>query len=252
MHKYSVKQLSKLAGVSVRTLHHYDKIGLLKPAARSDKGYRFYKKTELLKLQQILFYKNLSFPLKKIKAILEDPDFDLITALEFHQEELKRQAIRTQQLLVTIKKTISQLKSKNLNMTDKELYQGFSAEEAQTMREEVKSRWGEKELLAAEERIRQMGKSGWNDTKRKGEEINQLLADLMDLHPSDAQVQQAIALHFRHMNCFYKVSEARYRGLAQMYVEDTRFKANYDKYRNGLAVFIRDSIFIFCENGMGK
>ena len=88
MKKYSVKKLAKLAGVTVRTLHHYDKIDLLKPALRSDKHYRYYGQEELLRLQQILFYKELGFPLQEIKEILEDPDFDLIEALESHKKAL--------------------------------------------------------------------------------------------------------------------------------------------------------------------
>ena len=250
MHKYSVQQLSKLAGVSVRTLHHYDRIGLLKPAERSEKNYRYYGEEELLRLQQILFYKELDFPLKEIAEILNDPDFDLVKALEFHQVELLRRADRMQQLLVTVDKTIHSLKNKKNMMSDKELYEGFSQEEIDSMRNEVKKRWGAKELLNVEERIRKLGKGGWKDHKAKGEEINQLLAELMDFHPSEKQVQQAVVLHFEHLNFYYEVSKERYEGLGKMYVDDERFKMHYDKYRDGLAVFLRDAIFIFCQNGL--
>lgn len=248
MHRYSVQQLSKLAGVSVRTLHHYDRIGLLKPAERSEKNYRFYGKTELLKLQQILFYKELDFSLKKIAEILNDPDFDFLKALEFHQVELLRRADKMQQLLVTVDKTIHSLKSKKNMMTDKELYEGFSQEEIDSMRKEVKKRWGAEELLEVEERIQKLGKDGWENHKAKGEEINQLLAEIMDLHPSEKQVQQLVAMHFKHLNFYYEVTKERYEGLGKMYVEDERFKAHYEKYRDGLAVFLRDAIFIFCQN----
>lgn len=248
MHRYSVQQLSKLAGVSVRTLHHYDRIGLLKPAERSEKNYRFYGKTELLKLQQILFYKELDFSLKKIAEILNDPDFDFLKALEFHQVELLRRADKMQQLLVTVDKTIHSLKSKKNMMTDKELYEGFSQEEIDSMRKEVKKRWGAEELLEVEERIQKLGKDGWENHKAKGEEINQLLAEIIDLHPSEKQVQQLVAMHFKHLNFYYEVTKERYEGLGKMYVEDERFKAHYEKYRDGLAVFLRDAIFIFCQN----
>jgi len=250
MHKYSVQQLSNLAGVSVRTLHHYDRIGLLKPAERSEKNYRFYGKAELLRLQQILFYKELDFPLKKIAEILDDPDFDFLKALESHQVELLRRADRMQQLLTTVDKTIHSLKNKKNIMTDKELYEGFSQEEIDAMRNEVKKRWGEKELLEVEERIQKLGKEGWDDHKAKGEEINHLLAELMDFHPSEKQVQQVVAMHFKHLNFYYKISKERYENLGKMYVDDERFKANYDKYRDGLSVFLRDAIFVFCQNGL--
>lgn len=250
MHKYSVQQLSKLAGVSVRTLHHYDRIGLLKPAERSEKGYRIYSKTELLKLQQILFYKTLDFSLKEIATILDDPDFDLIKALEFHQMELSKRADHLTQLLITVNKTLHSLKNKKNMISDKELYEGFSQEEINTMRAEVKKKWGADELLAVENRIQELGKDGWNDHKAKGEEVNQLLADLMDLNPADLQVQQAVELHFKHLNFYYKVTKERYEGLGKMYVEDERFKAYYDKYREGLAIFLRDAIWVFCQNDL--
>ena len=184
MTNYSVKQLSKLAGVSVRTLHHYDRIGLLKPAFRSEKGYRFYGKKELLQLQQILFYKELDFPLKEIGEIINNPDFDLIEALEFHKEQLILRSKRLDELLTTIEKTIIELKTKNEVMKDHEMYKGFSEEEMKSMRTEVAQRWGKDKLLEAEDRIRKMGLEGWEDTKKKGEEISRLLADLMDFAPS--------------------------------------------------------------------
>ncbi|MDN5203708.1 MerR family transcriptional regulator [Fulvivirgaceae bacterium BMA10] len=248
MTSYSVKQLSKLAGVSVRTLHHYDRIGLLKPAFRSEKGYRYYGRTELLTLQQILFYKELDFPLKEIAAIMNDTSFDLLTALEFHKQELKKRSDRLEKLLATIDKTIVELKNKNEMMTDKEIYEGFSEEEVRAMKQEVAERWGEEQLTESEERIRKLGKDGWKDTKEKGEEINQLLADLMDLQPSDERVQKAIALHHQYMNTFYEVSKEGYRGLGKMYVEDARFTAYYEKYRKGLAMFIHQAIEVYADS----
>lgn len=248
MTKYSVKQLSKLAGISIRTLHHYDQIGLLQPAFRSEKGYRYYQKAELLRLQQILFYRELGFPLKAITEILNDPDFDLIKALEFHRKELNKQALRMQQLLVTIDKTIHELKNKKEMMKDKELYEGFTPEEVKKMRKEVADRWGEKQLLETEERIRQLGIDDWQDNKKKGEEITQLIADLMDLDPDHAQVQQAIGLYHKHLNFFYEVTKERYRGLAKMYTEDERFKAHYEKFRTGLADYMYKAISFYCDN----
>ena len=249
MKKYSVKELAKLASISIRTLHYYDKIGLLKPAFRSEKGYRFYGRTELLLLQQILFYKELGFSLKDIEAIIKSADFDLINALESHKKALKNQLGNIKQLLKTIDYTINELKNNEM-MKDEEIYAGFSPEEMKSMRAEVTKRWGAEELKATEDRIRAMGKDGWKNAKQKGEEVNQLLADLMDLPVESINVQRAIELHFRHLNLFYEVSKERYLGLANMYVEDERFKAHYDKYRTGLAVFIKAGITVFCENGL--
>jgi DNA-binding transcriptional MerR regulator len=248
MTHYSVKQLSKLAGVSVRTLHHYDRIGLLNPAFRSEKGYRFYKRAELLKLQQILFYKELDFSLKEIGDIINDPSFDLINALEFHKDQLLKRSKRLEKLLTTIEKTISELKNKNKVMKDNEIYKGFSEQEVKSMRNEVTHRWGKDKLLEAENRIRNMGEQGWEDTKQKGEEITQLLADLMDFSPSDIKVQEAIDLHHRFINQFFDVTIESYRGLGKLYVEDERFNSHYEKYRSNLASFIQAAINIYCGN----
>ncbi len=250
MTEYSVQQLSALAGVSVRTLHHYDQIGLLKPARRSEKGYRFYGRAELLRLQQVLFYRELDFSLKEIGKIVNDPHFNLLEALESHRSELQKRAERYRVLLSTVEKTITELKTKKKMMTDEEMYKGFTKKEVNAMRREVVERWGEEDLLAVEERIRLLGKEGWDDHQKKGEEINQLLTELMGLEPDDHHVQEAVALHHRHLNFYYEVSEERYRGLAEMYVEDERFAGYYNKYREGLANFLEKAINVYCDNGM--
>ena len=250
MTKYSVKQLSKLAGVSVRTLHHYDRIGLLKPAFRSEKGYRYYAREELLLLQQVLLYRELGFTLKAIDEIIHDPAFDLIQALQSHRRELEKRIKDTRQLLQTIDNTIVALKNETEMLTYKDLYQGFSPEKADAMRKEVAERWGEEKLNEVEERLRKLGRDGWNDLQKKGEEISHMLAELMDLDPQSVPVQEAIALHFKHLNAFYEVTESRYRGLAKMYVEDERFTAHYDAYRKGLATFMLPAIEHFCDNGL--
>ena len=134
MTEYSVQQLSAFAGVSVRTLHYYDQIGLLKPARRSEKGYRYYGKEEMLKLQQILFYRELDFPLKEIGKIINDPRFNLLEGLEFHKAELQKRAARYQALLATLEKTIVELKTKKKMMLEEEMYKGFTREEVKTMR----------------------------------------------------------------------------------------------------------------------
>src|SRR5512136_2331510 len=99
---YTVQQLARLAGVSVRTLHHYDHIGLLAPSARTAAGYRLYGAADLLRLQQILFFKELDLPLDEIQDILDDPDFDQIEALESHKRLLRERADRLARLLMTI------------------------------------------------------------------------------------------------------------------------------------------------------
>lgn len=121
---YTVKQVARMSGVSVRTLHFYDEVGLLKPAYQSPSGYRFYEEPQLLTLQQILFYRELGFELKQIKSILGQPDFEKAAALLSHREVLRENLARTRTLLETLDKTAAHLKGTK-KMNDAELFRGF-------------------------------------------------------------------------------------------------------------------------------
>ena len=139
---YTVKKLADLAGTSVRTLHYYDRIGLLKPESRSDSGYRRYGEEAVLRLQQIMFFKELDFSLEEIREIISRPDFDLIEALQSHRFLLLKRAGRINTLISTVDKTIRKLKGET-NMKIKEYYDGFSDTQVEKYRREVRQRWGE-------------------------------------------------------------------------------------------------------------
>ena len=246
---YTVKQLAKLSGVSVRTLHHYDEIGLLKPAQRTEAGYRLYGRNELLRLQQILFYRELDIPLEKIREALDEPDFDLVASLEFHRGELLKRSQRLEQLLSTIDKTIVELKNKTHMLTDEELYKGFPLGQGEAFRNEAAQRWGDI-VRQSEERVRKMSREQWNAVRNEGETIAQELAAVAEKDAAAPEVQALIARHHRHLGNFYEVTEERYRCLAQVYTDDERFRAYYEKHRPGLAGFIRKAIDHYCDNGM--
>src|SRR5688572_19969391 len=125
---FTVKQLSKMAGVTPRTLHHYDDIGLLKPSRVGDNGYRYYGQEALLRLQQILFYRELDMPLDDIRKIMGRRDFDVQKALESHKESLSKQIERLNRLLGTVDHTIDHLKGKRI-MSDNKYFEGFSEEQ---------------------------------------------------------------------------------------------------------------------------
>ncbi|WP_416866526.1 MAG: MerR family transcriptional regulator [Imperialibacter sp.] len=248
---YTVKKLAKLAGVSVRTLHHYDQIGLLTPEERGlDSGYRYYGRHEMLRLQQILFYRELGFALKEIKKIMDEKDFDLLESLEFQKSEIHKQIARNKVLLGTLEKTIDEIKNRKKMVTDKEMYEGFTEEQVTTYRQEVVDRWGKEALDQSENAIRKKSKDEWNNMKQQSEEQSRLMATLMDLPPNDRRVQQVIYQHYQFVGQFYEVTEERYRGLADMYVTDERFKATYEKFATGLAGFMQKAMYVFCENGM--
>ena len=250
MKKYTVRQLAKLAGVSVRTLHHYDEIGLLKPAHRSEKGYRYYGRDELLLLQQIMFYRELDISLKDIAELIESSSYDALESLDRHRIQLQQRGKAIDKLLQTIDKTINAMKNENNMITDEELYEGFSKEEIADMRNEVAERWGADELLNSEKRVRHMGKDKWNEVKQEAEDIAKQFAAVADLPPADTAVQQVVLRHYRHISMFYEVSAERYSGLGKLYVDDPRFTVFYDKHRPGLSVFINEAIHVFCKNGL--
>ena len=131
MKAYTVHQVAEMAGVSVRTLHHYDHIGLLKPAARTAAGYRLYGEHDLLRLQQILLFRELDVPLETIRSILDDPGFDPVEALEAHRHTLEGQAARLARLLQTIDKTIQRIKGDTMAISDEELYEGLPKEQSE-------------------------------------------------------------------------------------------------------------------------
>ena len=246
--EYTVRQLARLAGVSIKTLHHYDRIGLLKPKRRSEKNYRYYGRTELLLLQQILFYRELGFPLAQIREIISQEDFDILKALESHQEVLLQQMDHLQELVLTLKKTIAFMKKKEEKLNPEDLYKGFQVSEREAIREEVAERWGADQLRAVEERLLALTKKEWADQQEEGEAVNHLLADLMELPPDHELVQKAIAKHHDYLNNFYEVLPDRYLGLGKMYTEDDRFRAYYDQYAEGLADFLYEAIQIYCRD----
>ena len=252
MKVYTVHQLAEMAGVSVRTLHHYDQIGLLIPSSRTEKGYRQYAQADLLRLQQILFYKELDFPLREIGRVLDKPGFDPVAALKEHRRELGRRAERLGRLMNTIDKTILKLTEDTMTITDDELYEGFSKEERETYTREAQERWGEEQVRQSEERARKMTKEQWQTQKTEGVEVPKALAACMDKDPGDPEVQALIARHCATIEVFYDVTPEIYRGLGQMYVDDPRFRANYDKYAAGLADFMKLAMEYYADHTLAK
>ncbi len=245
---YTVQQLAHLAGVSVRTLHYYDQIGLLKPSARSAAGYRQYGEADLLRLQQILFFKELAFPLADIQAILDDPGFDQVQALHDHQRLLQAEADRLAQLLKTIEKTISKLTEDNMSMTDEELYEGFTPEQIERYTREANAHYDPQIVAESNRRVRNMSKAQWQAVKAEGGAVAQQLADLMDKSPEDATVQAAIARHYAWVDNFWHPTAAAYRGLGQGYAEHPEFRAFYEKYRPGLADFMCAAMSYYADH----
>jgi DNA-binding transcriptional MerR regulator len=249
-HTYTVQQLARLAAVSVRTLHHYDHIGLLKPSARTAAGYRLYGEADLLRLQQILFFRELDFPLADIQAILDEPGFDQVKALHDHRRLLQQEADRLERLLKTIEKTISKLTEDNMPMTDEELYEGFTPEQIERYTREASELYDPKLVAEANRRVRQMSRARWQAVKAEGGAVAQQLADLMDKEPGDAAVQAAIAHHYAWVDNFWHPTAESYRGLGTGYAEHPGFRAFYEKYGAGLADFLCAAMAYYADHAL--
>jgi len=247
---YTIKQLAELVGVSVRTLHHYDAIGLLKPSARTAADYRLYGESELLRLQQILFFKELSLPLEEIRAILDTPGFDQVAALHVHRQHVQQEMERLTRLLSTIDKTIHRLTEDDMTMTDEELYEGFTSEQRERYQREAREMYDPAMVAESERRLRKLSKAQWQAVKDEGDALTRALAALMDHDPGDPEVQAAIARHYAWVEQFYPVSADMYRGLGQLYTDHPEFRATYERYAPNMADFMRAAMEIYAARNL--
>jgi DNA-binding transcriptional MerR regulator len=250
---YTVSQLAKMAGVSVRTIHHYDHIDLLKPSSRTAAGYRIYGEDDLLHLQQILFFKEFDFSLAQIAEIINDPEFDLIEALENHRRRLQERSERLVRLLNTIDKTIHRLEEDNeMGMTDQELYEGFTPEQAEQYQQGARDLYGPAIVAETEKRIRKMSKAQWTAIKENGAKITRAIAKVADEEPSAPEVQALIAQHHAWIEHFYPAPADLYRSLGQGYAEHPDFRKFYDQYRIDLADFMQAAMAYYADHTLAK
>ena len=248
---YTVHQVATLAGVSVRTLHHYDQIKLLRPSSRTAAGYRLYGETDLLRLQQILFFRELDFPLGEIQRILDDPGCDQVKALESHRRMLHERADRLALLLSTVDKTIQKLTEDTMTLTDADLYEGFSQEQIERYKREVKERYDPKLVAESDRRVRKMSKTQWQAVGEDGKAVTRRMAEFMDRDPGDPEVQETIARHHAWIENFYPASAEVYSGLGQLYVEHPEFRAYYEAYAPNLADFMQAAMNYYAEHTLG-
>jgi MerR family transcriptional regulator, thiopeptide resistance regulator len=238
---FTVKQLSKLAGVTPRTLHHYDDIGLLKPSRIGENGYRYYGEESLLKLQQILFYRELDMPLEEIKRIMGRRDFDLLGALQSHREALQKKAARLNQLLVTVDNTIQHLKGEKL-MSQKGLFEGFSEEEQEKYAQEAEQMYDPETVRESNRKWKSYSASEKEAILAEGKAIYFDLAAVMSKGAASAEVQSVVARWHKHMQYFWSPNDEQLLGLADLYNTDPRFRDNYEKVAPNLSGFMREAV----------
>lgn len=250
--EYKAGEMAKLAGVSRRTLHHYDEVGLLKPARTSPAGYRLYGGAEVNRLQHILFYRELGLELAQIKALLDDPAFDEKSALESHLAELKQRRKRLDTLIDNAARTLQTLKGE-YTMDDREKFEGFK----QRMLEENEKKYGaEVREKYGESVVEEANKTFMSTTPQQHAQQEALTAQLHETlkaavaqgDPAGELGQKAAALH-KEWLCFYwpEYSKEAHVGLANMYVNDERFAAHYEAIAPSATRFLRDAVEIYCR-----
>jgi DNA-binding transcriptional MerR regulator len=245
---YTVKKLAEITGVSVRTLHYYDEIGLLKPSFIKENGYRYYEEKEILRLQQILFFRELEFPLEDIIKMMGSRNFNSEEALVDQRKLLELKKVRIERLIKTIDKTLKSLKGGD-DMNNDDLFASFDDQELVENMQEAKKRWGHTEAYKQSmERTKHWTKIDYERIKEEGKKFTQQLADAMDHDISSPQVQELIAMHHKGIENFYDCSYEMYRNLGDMYITDPRFTAYYNKFRPGLAVWLQKAINYYCDN----
>lgn len=252
---YTVNKLAKIAGVSVRTLHYYDEVGLLKPAIVQENGYRMYEERELLLLQQILFFRELDFSVEEIKRIMSAPTFDLRQALHDQRALIELKRKRLAGLIKTIDSTIQKLDQPTpMNDQDRqELYDTFGEDTIKKYADEVKQKWGNTEAYKQSmERASKMTKEDYEKYKHDSDVFMKNVAATMDKGATSPEFQALIAEHFKSLSTWYEPNFEMYRGLAKMYVEDPRFTAYYENYREGLAKVFSEGMMYFIDQNEPK
>jgi len=250
--EYSANKLAKMSGVSARTLRWYDEIGLLKPVRVASSGYRIYGQDELDTLQQILFYRELSFPLEEIKKLMSAPGYDKEQAFLSHLAELHIKRERIDTLINNVVKSIAAMKGVT-TMSDQEKFEGLKQslidENERKYGAEIREKYGYSAIDESNAKLKGLKQEQYDEGERLRIELETALkAAFDDGDPAGELAQKACDLHRQWLCVFYpKYSKEYHMGLGEMYVADERFRANYDKLAPGCTDFLRDAINIFCS-----
>lgn len=255
--EYTVQKLAKLAKVSTRTLRYYDEIKILTPARINSSGYRIYGEKEVDCLQQILFYREMGLELSAIKEILQSKEFDEEKALDKHLTSLLAKRQQLDLLIENVKKTINNKKGM-IQMSDKEKFEGFMQElveqNEEKYGEEIRKKYTDEVIDESNQQMLQMTKEQYEEFKRLEQEILDTLEVAFETKDAAGELAQQVAeLHKKWLGFTWKkYSKEAHEGLAQMYVEDERFRAYYDKKKAGMAEFLRDAIFYYTGKKTNK
>jgi len=248
--EYSIDKLSKLAGVSKRTLRYYEEIGLLLPKRLNSNNYRVYGTVEIDKLQEILFFRELGVSLEEIKKIMLASDYDSANALENHLLSLQAKQKQIKKLITNVERTLMTLKEE-IVMNDKEKFRGFKqnliSENEENYGEEIRSKYGNTAIDKSNARLANMSETEYNEVTTLSKEFNSLLQTAcLEGDPTSPDAMKVCALHKKWLCCYWvSYSKEAHLAIAQMYIEDPRFKKYYDNIGKGCAEFLRDALQIY-------
>jgi len=241
----TVGEVAHLASVSVRALHHYDELGLLTPSVRTEAGYRLYSDADLACLQQVLFFKELGFGLGDIARIMHDPQFDRLEALRMQRRMLMDKSSQLALMAEAVDAAIDATEG-GVRMDAKDMFEAFGDFDPKEYEKEAEERWGNTDAYKeSARRTKRYTKQDWIEVRKETEAVNEALAALLDAGvPADdpRAMDQAEQHRLNIDKRFYPVSYEMHVGLAQMYIADPRFAANYEKIRPGLAQYMHDAI----------
>ncbi|WFE33928.1 MerR family transcriptional regulator [Micromonospora sp. WMMD975] len=242
---YTVGHVARAARVTVRTLHHYDEIGLLRPSGRTPAGYRRYDDADLDRLQLIRYYRELGFPLDEIAGILDDPHADPAAHLRRQHELLSGRIGKLQEMVAAIERAMEARKL-DIRLTPEERFEVFGDFNPDDHAEEVQQRWGDTEAYRqSQERASRYSKEDWLRNKEVNEDWGRRFAALMESGaPADGPEAMALAEEHRQLitEWWYDCPLELHTGLADMYVADPRFTAYFEAIRPGMAAFLNEAI----------
>ncbi len=240
-----INEVSKLTGITIRTLHYYDEIGLLAPTEVTDAGYRLYDENALFRLAQIMFFKELDFSLEEIKKIMSRPDFDTQNALINQKELLIKKRDRLDELIKLVDKTLEGGFNMSFNEFNNTEIENAKAKYAK----EAKEKYGNtQEYSQFLEKTNKYTKQDWDEVNSKMLVIFKKFADVMDKAPESDEAQALVKEWQDYISDnFYHCPDEVLQGLGQMYINDERFKENIDKTKSGLAEYISKAIAAYCK-----
>ena len=246
--EYSIQELSRLSGVTTRTLRWYDQIGLLKPSRVAESGYRYYGPAEVDRLQDILYYRALGVELARIRECLDDPAFDRLAALQSHLTALEAERARLDALIQSVRDTIRCEERKEI-MSDEQKFEALKQQVLtryeQVYGKEAREKYGDDMVGAAQSALRNLTVEQYREWISLGQEIQERLEAAVQagLSPESEAGKEICALHRRWLTITgNRYDSAKHRGIAELYVMDERFTAYYDKRLPGCARFLRDAV----------